>query len=63
MTILADWKGARWAQVNIPEIEIQSRELILAIPPGASQAQLQAISEVKVWAKTVGVLLKIIIVH
>jgi RHS repeat-associated protein len=63
VTILADWKGARWAQVNIPEIEIQSRELILAIPPGASQAQLQAISEVKVWAKTVGVLLKIFIVH
>jgi RHS repeat-associated protein len=59
---LARFQGANFAGYVIRPSMIQSRELVLAIPPGASQAQLNALSQLQRWATTIGVALKIVTV-
>ena len=53
---LANWQGvARWGGTGIRPDEIMGRELLLAIPQGATQAQLAALQQIQKWASTVGV--------
>jgi filamentous hemagglutinin len=54
---LANWQGARWGGVTIQANQIAGRELILAIPPNASQAQLQSLQQLQQWAFNQGVTL------
>jgi RHS repeat-associated protein len=54
---LANWQGARWGGVTIQANQIAGRELILAIPPNASQAQLQSLQQLQQWALDQGVTL------
>jgi filamentous hemagglutinin len=54
---LANWKGATWGNVAIQADQIMGRELLLAIPPNASEAQLQALQELQIWALEQGVTL------
>ena len=60
VTTLANWQGASWAGFNINLQMISSRELILAIPPNATQIQMQAILNIIVWAQRLGVVMKIV---
>ncbi len=62
ITTLANWQGATWGGVRINAAQITGRELLLAIPPGATQAQMEALQQVQQWAQTVGVTLNIVIV-
>ena len=57
INILANWQGARWGGVIIEVSQIAGRELILAIPPDASQAQLQALYQLQQSALDQGVTL------
>jgi hypothetical protein len=52
---LAAFQGAQWAGLEIKSWEITSRVLQLAIPEGATEAQLSAINELINWASTQGV--------
>ena len=55
VTAIANWQGVRWGGVSITSDQIISRELLLAIPPTASQAQLAALSQIQTWAQSKGV--------
>ncbi len=55
VTDLAAFKGAQWGNVRISSGEITMRELILAIPEGASAAQMQLLTELQQWAAKLGV--------
>jgi len=59
---LANWQGAQWGGVEIKSSSILARELLLAIPPGASEAQLAALQELQQWSTSVGVTLNIVVV-
>ncbi len=59
VTKLANWQGASWGGFTIHAAEITGRELLLAVPPNASQAQLAILQQVQQWATTVGVNLNI----
>ena len=52
---LANWQGARWANVTINASDIIGRKLLLAVPPDATQEQLDALEALTKWATTVGV--------
>jgi hypothetical protein len=59
---LANWQGARWGGVTIDASQIVGREVILAIPPNASAAQLQALQQLQQWALNQGVTLTLVTV-
>lgn len=59
---LANWQGARWAGTVIRTSQITGRELLLAIPPGATEAQMAALQELQQSATSVGVTLNITVV-
>lgn len=60
---LANWQGVRsWGGVTIRSTDILSREVMLAIPPGASQAQITALLQLQQWAVTQGVNLTVVVV-
>jgi hypothetical protein len=59
---LANWQGATWGNVAIQANQITGRELLLAIPPGATQAQMAALQQLQQWAATIGVILNISVV-
>lgn len=59
---LANWQGARWGGVTIQASQITGRELLLAIPPGATEAQMAALLQLQQWATTAGVTLNITVV-
>ena len=59
---LANWQGTRWGGTNIQAIDITSREVLLAVPPGASQAQIDALIQLQQWATTQGVNLTLVVV-
>ena len=59
---LANWQGAKMGGVEITSSQITARELALAIPQGATQAQLAALQQLQQWASTVGVTVNITIV-
>jgi RHS repeat-associated protein len=59
---LANWQGARWGDVRILADQITGREVLLAIPPGASQAQMAALQQLQQWATTINVTLNITVV-
>ncbi|MFZ2487005.1 MAG: RHS repeat-associated core domain-containing protein [Anaerolineae bacterium] len=53
---LANWQGVRqWGGVSIDKGMITARELQLAIPQGATDAQLLALRQLQQWASTIGV--------
>ncbi|GIK59108.1 MAG: hypothetical protein BroJett015_47710 [Chloroflexota bacterium] len=59
---LANWQGVRWGGVDIQATSITAREVILAIPPGASQAQMNALVQLQQWSASTGVTLNIVVV-
>ena len=63
ITKLSKWEGTEWAGMNIEQSKILSRELVLAIPPDATPAQLAALSGLKAIAKDLGVILNTVIVQ
>jgi RHS repeat-associated protein len=50
-----NFAGRSWGNFNVATSDIIGRELILAIPPGASQAQLQLLQNIQSWASGQGV--------
>lgn len=59
VTDLLNFKGATYNGVTITEGMITSRELIIAIPPNASEAQLQTLQQLQAWATQLGIELTI----
>jgi filamentous hemagglutinin len=60
---MANWQGvSSWGGVTIRNGEIMAREVLLAIPPGASQAQMNALLQVQQLAVSQGVTLNIVVV-
>lgn len=59
---LANWRGADWAHTVIRPGDIATREVLLAIPPGASQAQINVLLQLQQWAATQGVTLNVVVV-
>jgi hypothetical protein len=59
---LANWQGTRWGGFEVGANDIAAREVLLAIPPGASEAQMAALQQLQQWATTVGVTLNITVV-
>jgi len=59
---LANWQGANWGGASIDPQMIQGRELLLAISPNASQAQMAALQQLQTWAQSVSVTISITIV-
>jgi len=62
VTTLANWQGANWAGYEVRAGQIQGREVLLAIPPGASEAQMNVLQQLQKWATTVGVTLNTVTV-
>ena len=54
---LAEWRGATWAGIQIDAHQITSRELLLATPQNATEAQLAALQQLQNWASTIGVII------
>jgi len=54
---LANWQGATWGNFSIQANQFVGRQLQLAIPPNASQAQLQALMQLRQSALNQGVTL------
>lgn len=52
---LANWQGATWGNITIQANQIVGRELILAIPPNASAAQIQALQQLQQSALNQGI--------
>lgn len=59
---LAAWRGTTWAGTQIDAHQIISRELLLAIPQNATQAQLAALRQLQNWASTIGVIINTTVV-
>jgi len=59
---LANWQGANWGGARIDPQIIRGRELQLAIPPNASQAQMAALQQLQTWSQSVGITITITIV-
>ena len=60
---LANWQGVyRWGSTSIAPAEITARELLLAIPQGATQTQLAALQQLQQWAATVGVTVNVTVI-
>ncbi|MGH2459982.1 MAG: RHS repeat-associated core domain-containing protein, partial [Chloroflexota bacterium] len=61
--VLADWQGATRAGYRVDAADITGRELIVAIPPGATAAQAAALQQVGGWAATIGVVLRAVVIR
>ncbi|NUM46266.1 MAG: hypothetical protein HUU38_16305 [Anaerolineales bacterium] len=60
---LANWSGNQsWAGVDIYSTQVTTRELLLAIPTGATQAQLDALYQLQASALQQGIVLTIVVV-
>ncbi|MFO3795961.1 MAG: hypothetical protein ACK8QZ_01575, partial [Anaerolineales bacterium] len=59
---LANWQGTYWGGFEVNASDIVAREVLLAIPPGATEAQMAALQQLQQWATTVGVTLNIVVV-
>ena len=59
---LAQWNGATWGQTTIRASDITSRQVILAVPPNATQAQMDALIQLQQWATTQGVTLSVVVI-
>jgi hypothetical protein len=60
---LANWQGVEsWGGVRISANSIAAREVLLAVPPGASQAQQSALLRLQQWAAAQGVTLNVVVV-
>jgi filamentous hemagglutinin len=59
---LANWQGTRWGGFVVEASDIVAREVLLAVPPGATEAQMTALQQLQQWATTVGVTLNITVV-
>ncbi|MFZ1265329.1 MAG: RHS repeat-associated core domain-containing protein, partial [Anaerolineae bacterium] len=63
VSALANWQGVRqWGGISIENSKIIARELLLAIPQGATQAQLAALQQLQQWASTVGVTINVTVI-
>lgn len=54
---LASWEGVAWGGVEIRASDIIARQLTVAIPSGATSAQMTTLQQVQQWAITQGVTL------
>jgi filamentous hemagglutinin len=60
---LANWQGVRsWGNFGIGPSDIRARELLLAIPSGATEAQMTALRALQQWAANVGVVVNVTVV-
>ncbi|MFZ1709933.1 MAG: RHS repeat-associated core domain-containing protein, partial [Anaerolineae bacterium] len=60
---LANWQGVRsWGNFGVGPNDITLRELLLAIPTGATEAQMAALRALQQWANTVGVNVNITVI-
>jgi filamentous hemagglutinin len=59
---LATCQGATWANVTINANQITARELLLAIPSGATAAQLAALQQLQASAPNLGVTLNTVVI-
>lgn len=59
---LSNWQGASWGGVTIRSNDIVTRQLLIAIPRGASQSQIDALLQLQQWATSQGVTLTTVIV-
>ena len=59
---LANWSGASWPSASVLPAQISSRELLLAIPPGASAEQMAALQQLQQWAQNVNVTLNMVVI-
>ncbi len=60
---LANWQGVRsWGNFGIGPNDIRARELLLAIPSGATEAQMAALRALQQWAANVGVVVNVTVV-
>jgi hypothetical protein len=60
---VAAFQGRNWAGVNIRPGDITVRELILAVPPGATQAQQQALQDLVTYGAQKGVTVRIVVIQ
>jgi hypothetical protein len=62
---LANWQGTSvngWGGAIIRNTDIAQRELLLAISPGATQAQSAALQQLQTWGQSIGIQLNIVVV-
>jgi hypothetical protein len=59
---VAGYTGGADANISITQAMIRGRELLLAIPPDASQAQLDMLQQLQTWAAQMGVTVTIQVV-
>ena len=60
---LANWQGVRsWGNFGIGPNDIRARALLLAIPSGATEAQVAALRALQQWAANVGVVVNVTVV-
>jgi hypothetical protein len=59
---LASWQGARWGGTTIRALDIKARNLILAIPNGATPQQMTTLQQVQQWATSQGVTVTYVVV-
>ena len=59
---LANWQGSQWPSSPILSTQISGRELLLAIPQGATVDQLAALQALQQWAQGVNVTLNAVVV-
>jgi len=60
---LANWQGVRsWGNFSIGPSDIRARELLLAIPSGATEAHMTALRGLQQWAANVGVVVNVTVV-
>jgi hypothetical protein len=62
---LAGWQGtgeAGWGGVVITNEAIVQRELLLAVPPNATQSQLAALQQLQTWGQSIGIQINIVVV-
>jgi len=63
ISVLVNWQGVeRWAGITIETVQIRARELLLAIRPVITQAQVAGLQELQQWAAKAGVILNIRVV-
>src|SRR5690606_25861974 len=64
VTKLSQFNGRVWAGRAVLEQDITSRQLLLAIPPGASQAQMAELLRLQRWAyDTYQIVINVVVVQ
>ncbi len=62
ISTLSKWEGATWGHIELQPESIILREVLLAIPTGASAEQMDVLRQMQQLAPDAGVILNIVIV-